>query len=194
MDRTTRVPDEVLTSSVVEDIKTRCCFVGSIFGQSSHDEPEPDDSMDMDVPPSDSVQSESEYERSSSAPPESAESSSISRPRRSGVNLPTTEAHLLALASMYKQNSTATDIRLRVMPTVSQRTGTGRGTLIIPGWIRERAAEVLFEGGDIDESSVAEVILDTLLKVSTTVKVSPLVLNAIPRHQLIFVRRLRVPL
>ena len=37
---------------------------------------------------------------------------------------------------------------------------TGRGTLIIPGWVRERAAEVLFEGGDVDESSVAKVMLD----------------------------------
>jgi len=35
---------------------------------------------------------------------------------------------------------------------------------MIPGWIRERAAEVLFEGGDVDEVSVAEVILDSLLK------------------------------
>jgi actin-related protein 10 len=52
-----------------------------------------------------------------------------------------------------------------VTPPPFQQTGTGRGTLIIPGWIRERAAEVLFEGGDVDESSLAEVILDTLLKV-----------------------------
>ena len=37
---------------------------------------------------------------------------------------------------------------------------------MIPGWIRERAAEVLFEGGDVDEVSVAEVILDSLLKAS----------------------------
>lgn len=36
--------------------------------------------------------------------------------------------------------------------------------MIIPGWIRERAAEVLFEGGDVDEMSVAEVILESLLK------------------------------
>jgi actin-related protein 10 len=55
---------------------------------------------------------------------------------------------------------------MRVVPPVSQQTGTGRGTLIIPGWVRERAAEVLFEGGDVDESSVAEVILDALLKVT----------------------------
>ncbi|KAF7336758.1 Fungal specific actin related protein [Mycena venus] len=54
---------------------------------------------------------------------------------------------------------------MRVVPPVAQQTGTGRGTLIIPGWVRERTPEVLFEGGDVDESSVAEVILDALLKV-----------------------------
>ena len=75
------------------------------------------------------------------------------------------ESRVQALATMYGRHSTATDIHMRVDPPTSQQTGTGRGTLIIPGWIRERSAEVLFEGGDVDESSVAEVILDTLLKV-----------------------------
>lgn len=76
------------------------------------------------------------------------------------------ETHLQALANLYMRHSTATDLRVRVEPPPSQQTGTGRGTLVVPGWIRERAAEVLFEGGDVDESSVAEVILDSLLKVS----------------------------
>ncbi|KAJ2921941.1 hypothetical protein H1R20_g15153, partial [Candolleomyces eurysporus] len=72
------------------------------------------------------------------------------------------EGYLQALASMYKKHSTATDLKMRVQPV--QQVGTGLGTLIIPGWIRERAAEVLFEG-DVDESSLAEIILDALLKV-----------------------------
>ena len=46
---------------------------------------------------------------------------------------------------------------------------TGRGTLLIPGWVRERAVEVLFEGGDVDESSVAEVILDCLMRVGRSI-------------------------
>lgn len=75
------------------------------------------------------------------------------------------EGSLQMLANIYTRHSTATDIQLRVVPPASQQLGTGRGTLIIPGWIRERAAEVLFEGGDVDESSVAEVLLETLLKV-----------------------------
>lgn len=89
----------------------------------------------------------------------------VSHPR-AHTEQPQSENHLQALASMYTRHSTATEIHLRVVPPVAQQTGTGRGTLIIPGWIRERAAEVLFEGGDVDESSVAEVILDALLKVT----------------------------
>ncbi|KAJ3522741.1 hypothetical protein NMY22_g11755 [Coprinellus aureogranulatus] len=72
------------------------------------------------------------------------------------------EGYLQALASMYKKHSTATDLQMRVQPV--QQTGTGMGTLIIPGWIRERAAEVLFEG-DVDESSLAETVLNSLLKI-----------------------------
>lgn len=38
--------------------------------------------------------------------------------------------------------------------------------LVVPGWVRERAAEVLFEDGDAEEPSLPEVVLDCLLKVS----------------------------
>ncbi|MCO5549516.1 hypothetical protein L7F22_002988 [Adiantum nelumboides] len=40
----------------------------------------------------------------------------------------------------------------------------GRGRIRIPGWVRERAIEVLFEQGDDDELSLTEMILDALLK------------------------------
>ena len=41
--------------------------------------------------------------------------------------------------------------------------GTDRTRNIdIHGWVRERAAELLFEGGDVDGSSVAKVILELL--------------------------------
>lgn len=126
----------------------------------------------MDIPPSDPATSESEFSRGSagesatSSQQVSSEFSVVSHPRIPGTNQPRNENHLQALASMYKRHSTATDLHMRVIPPASQQTGTGRGTLIIPGWVRERAAEVLFEGGDVDESSVAEVILDALLKVN----------------------------
>ena len=167
-----RVPEEILTDAVIEEIKTRCCFVGDVLDASADyrpTSPSVSEALDMDTPPpSDSTTSESEFSRASvelesDAPHIPSEFSEVSRP--TGASQLRRESHLEALASMYKRHSTATELQLRVIPPVAQQTGTGRGTLIIPGWIRERAAEVLFEGGDVDESSVAEVILDALLKV-----------------------------
>lgn len=175
--RSTRVPEEVLTDALIEEIKTRCCFVSDALDFSSDmraTSPSADDDIEMDVPPSDSATSESEFSRASvdesttSSQPLSSEFSVVSHPRMPDSDQPRRENYLQALASMYTRHSTATELRMRVVPPVSQQTGTGRGTLIIPGWIRERAAEVLFEGGDVDESSVAEVILDALLKVTIT--------------------------
>ena len=132
--------------------------------------------LEIDVPPSDPATSESEFSRGSAGPESttssqrvSSEFSVVSHPRIYDTNLPRNENHLQALASMYTRHSTATELHMRVIPPLSQQTGTGRGTLIIPGWVRERAAEVLFEGGDVDESSVAEVILDALLKVTNDI-------------------------
>lgn len=157
---------------MIEEIKTRCCFVSDVLDASADyhpGSPSASEAMDMDIPPpSDSATSESEFSRSSVEPESAAsqtpsEFSEVSRP--AGGGQPRRENHLQALASMFERHSTATELHLRVVPPVAQQVGTGRGTLVIPGWIRERAAEVLFEGGDVDESSIAEVILDALLKV-----------------------------
>jgi len=173
--RSTRVPEEVLTDPVIEEIKTRCCFVGEALDLSDARmmSPTGDDSTELDLPPSDPAISESEYSRvsadiDSNFSSQHAASSGFSVVSHSHVLNPDRrpgESHLQALATMYTRHSTATDLHMRVDPPASQQTGTGRGTLIIPGWIRERGAEVLFEGGDVDESSMAEVILDSLLKV-----------------------------
>jgi actin-related protein 10 len=61
------------------------------------------------------------------------------------------------LERRWASRSTATDVTLPI---------PGKGTLLIPGWVRERAAEVLFEPGDEDEANVSEVLLECLLKVS----------------------------
>ncbi|KAJ7126832.1 actin-domain-containing protein [Mycena epipterygia] len=171
--RSTRVPQEVVTDAVVEEIKVRCCFVGDALGPShneTRDATPGDESSEMDLPPSDSTQSESDFslagrESNFSSHRASSEFSIISNPRVPAADNPRGEGHLQALATLYNRHSTATELQMRVVPPAAQQTGTGRGTLIIPGWVRERTAEVLFEGGDVDESSVAEVILDSLLKV-----------------------------
>ncbi len=64
----------------------------------------------------------------------------------------------------YVSVSSATSV---MYPITISKNGRERqiGTLVIPGWIRERCAEVLFEG-DEDESSVVGCTLECLLKVS----------------------------
>ena len=167
--RSTRVPQEILTDAVIEEIKTRCCFVGDFLDfskEASRKTPsaEEEEEEDMDFPPSDISLPESDLSHVASSEQDS-EHSVVSDQRRHQED-PQGEGHLQALSTMYKRYSTATDIQMRVLPPSTQQTGTGRGTLLIPGWIRERAAEILFEGGDVDESSLAETILDGLLKVS----------------------------
>lgn len=171
--RSTRVPQDVLTAKVVEEIKTRCCFVGDILKGADEtlgrETPSEEFGSEMDVPISDAPHSESDFSQSGfdsvvSSHGDSSEFSIVPSSHARPMNKSRGESHLQALATMYKRHSTATDLHMRVEPPPSQQTGTGRGTLIIPGWIRERAAEVLFEGGDVDEGSLAETILNALLK------------------------------
>jgi actin-related protein 10 len=86
------------------------------------------------------------------------------------------------LGSRYKSVSRARDMlinlplptREHVVPATQPSTigappssiASGRGSLIIPGWIRERAAEVFFEEGDEDDISLVDMILHALVKVS----------------------------
>ncbi|EJD06873.1 actin-like ATPase domain-containing protein [Fomitiporia mediterranea MF3/22] len=189
--RSLRVPEEVLTDAVMEDIKARCCFVGEMLDSDAHAPvssfADDSGSTEPEIPPSDSSQLELESGINTPASPPSSRLSSVTSP--SGVTALTHalsragtgssfgvaaavnfdrasgERHLQAISTMYSRYSTATDLLVRVDPPPAQNTGTGQGTLRIPGWVRERAAEVLFEGGDVDEGSVAEVLLDALLRV-----------------------------
>lgn len=183
-ERAVRVPQEILTDELVEEIKSRCCFVSNVMpdyeedlvppelqtGEDAMDEDE-DGNGNLEVLPSDSAAaSESEFstvESGVTEPPSQTEPSETSQLRRLRDPSPvfaSSEGHLQGIASLYKRHSRATPIHMCVTPPQHQRTSTGPGTLVIPGWIRERAAEVLFEGGDIDEGSLAELILDVLLK------------------------------
>lgn len=71
---------------------------------------------------------------------------------------------LESLKTRYEANSSATSLNHRISNPHSP-AGTLKGLLVVPGWIRERAADVLFESGDVDEPSVVEVILDVILQV-----------------------------
>ncbi|KAI8384487.1 actin family [Radiomyces spectabilis] len=67
--------------------------------------------------------------------------------------------------AVYKNFSSATDLYVSLMD--------GSATLLVPGWIRERSAEVLFEGDD-DEPSLAHCVLNCLLKLQPDLR-KPLV-------------------
>ena len=158
-----RVPQEILTDAVVEEIKTRCCFVGDFLRFAKEGTRKtPVEEEDMDLPPSEISLTGPDLSHANLSVQDSEYS--VVSDQRPHQEDPQGESHLQALSTMYKRHSTATDIQMRVSPSSAQQPGTGKGTLLIPGWIRERAAEILFEGGDVDESSLAETILDALLK------------------------------
>ncbi|KAI9138954.1 actin-domain-containing protein [Paraphysoderma sedebokerense] len=75
----------------------------------------------------------------------------------------TTKAdHDPKLVQQYKiYKSTATTVYYPLGDRGTKVTGSKNMKLIIPGWVRERAAEVLFEGDD-DSKSIATCILDAL--------------------------------
>ena len=68
------------------------------------------------------------------------------------------------LKTRLQPTSTATELRI---PIGGDGRGIGPGMLVIPGWIRERAVEVLFDDDAVGEAdSLPSAILQTLLKVS----------------------------
>jgi actin-related protein 10 len=164
----TRVPEEILTDELVEEIKTQCCFIGEpveipLTPVLAAPVIPPSDAMSVDeasVPPSSDAPSESSRPSSPAHPDHRKTTNTLSAGSR--------QTYWESVAVVYQKHSTARDLSLKVNPSGTEAP-TGRGTLIIPGWVRERAAEVLFEGGDVDESSVAEVILDCLMRVGYSI-------------------------
>lgn len=84
------------------------------------------------------------------------------------------EALVKHLYERYSQSAPLTKpVSFRVpsapAPT-SASHNVGRGWIQVPGWIRERAAEVLWEEeeGDLDERGLAGVVLECLSRVSLT--------------------------
>lgn len=74
------------------------------------------------------------------------------------------------MRSLYRRfagSSKATDLSVNVPPQPGVSRGLGFVTLIVPGWIRERAAEVFFEHSDFGEGfGLPDAILGCLIKVN----------------------------
>ncbi|KAG8748259.1 hypothetical protein FRC10_007649 [Ceratobasidium sp. 414] len=164
--RATRVPVQILTDSLLETIKTRACFVGEPIPreQAQEEDTDPDVTM-MDAAPSSSSASDAGmYDTPPSSEAHYPTATSSATGSVSGASSATGGAGGGRRVERgpddpMMAHSRATDLRIAV------GAGVGRGVVIIPGWIRERAAEVLFTGGDVDERSIAEAVLDSLRKV-----------------------------
>lgn len=76
------------------------------------------------------------------------------------------ESFMKCLKARYEPGADATDLRLNLTPLAGEIHGMGPSTLVVPGWVRERAAEVLFEDGDNEADNITDLILQCLLKVS----------------------------
>ena len=70
------------------------------------------------------------------------------------------------LKSQYRIASTASSLTVPVTPNPPV-AGNLKGTILVPGWIRERVADLLFEPSDEEEEqSIQDTILSCILQVS----------------------------
>ncbi|GAA5821811.1 hypothetical protein JCM11251_001037 [Rhodosporidiobolus azoricus] len=166
--RPTRVPPVLLTEELVEEIKTRICFVGQ----------EVPPSADAEVPlgnftaGSPHAQRESSVATSVSAMSIDTGSSAGGRAADDDFTDPDLLLikHFSARYSTFSTSSTDVSFRIPNLSSASTASGTGKGWIKVPGWVRERAAEVLWEEGDLDEVGLAGVVLEVLLKLPTDLR------------------------
>ena len=71
-----------------------------------------------------------------------------------------------SLHRRYAPSSTATDLSFKVPPPPGTSREMGFGTLVVPGWVRERAVEVLFADDDLGEvTPLPEALLVGIMQV-----------------------------
>lgn len=160
-----RIPAELLTDRFLEVIKAKTLIVGDCL-TSNYEE-----SDDFLVP------------YSSVGPSDWSRGVPFAQ-----VDETADEVIMKVLESKYKQSTQVNDIIINIPPTPKEAlvlptqpstlglpsapsSSSGRGSIIIPGWIRERAAEILFEHGDEDELSLVEMILQTLVKLPVDLRI-----------------------
>jgi hypothetical protein len=75
------------------------------------------------------------------------------------------EAERLARRYSDQSSSSAKDMLFRVTPLSGSSKAMGTGTLVVPGWVRERASEILFGDAVDEDESIPGLILACILKV-----------------------------
>ncbi|UZJ52066.1 hypothetical protein CBS101457_001386 [Exobasidium rhododendri] len=157
-----KIPAQILTPDFLDEIKAKTLFVG-----------------DMQEEVEDRTDTISQLPENSSA--------WISRVSSGVLDEENDKILMTLLESRYKGRSKAKDMVINISSeerdaavpaTVPSTIGaplhstlSWKGSILIPGWIRERAAEVLFEGGDEDELSLVEMILNALVKLPVDLRI-----------------------
>ncbi|GAA6061795.1 hypothetical protein JCM10212_004851 [Sporobolomyces blumeae] len=152
-----RIPEEVLTPELIEEIKTRCCFVGG--------EVPADEALLRSY--DDELATRSRREPSSSAASAmdvDSVSDSTGTDDPSDPDLPLLK-YLCRRYCRSAPSTTTLSFRVPHLSGPSPASGVGKGHLLVPGWIRERAAELLFDTTmeTHDALSVPGAILDCFL-------------------------------
>jgi actin-related protein 10 len=85
------------------------------------------------------------------------------------IDRPDESDDLLEYGEVFRESTAAKDATF-ILRKESSAVDVSPRSVKVPGWVRERAAEVFFETGDEDSASVIEVILSSLTAVSGTSK------------------------
>lgn len=133
------VPSDIITMAVVEEVKTRACFV------------------DPDMPDDGLPATSNQEKRSFVINSEDYVSSASSEAEREAYSSFRQSRLKRKYAGDADTPSEATTLTLRL----------AGGTLSIPGWLRHACTDIFFDSvGDVDEPSIPELVLDCVLKVS----------------------------
>lgn len=156
----TKVPKKLLTEELIEEIKTRCCFVG--------DEVTDDDQhlREYDTELRQQRRSQSSTITTFSSPVEidsgpDVEASFDDPEDPDGALL----RYLQARYARTCPSTTSLSFRVPHLSSPPAASGIGKGHLSIPSWIRERAVEVLFDTTleTRDSLSIQSAILECVL-------------------------------
>ncbi|EIW71696.1 hypothetical protein TREMEDRAFT_28085 [Tremella mesenterica DSM 1558] len=78
-----------------------------------------------------------------------------------------------SLRHKYQSSSSTVEMKSKIPPPTGSPTDMGYGDLLVPGWIRERAAEIFFENEtnrDDEAISIPQLILKCLLKLPVDIR------------------------
>lgn len=156
-----RVPEELLSDQVVEMVLTQGCFVGSAMTDDAREDVRSSVTRSSGTRRASLGKGTSTGdERVPYAPGEAPE------PQEAAAYDEASDAHFMSsLQSRFRKSSTATNTVFKIHPGFDSPPAMSFGSLLVPGWIRERAAEILFEESPGEEASLPELVLDALLKV-----------------------------